>query len=301
MKWWDILVIIMALLMIVSLGLYYYFPPEDFYYREFKNSEFSVENSSSELQFYPNMRFASREISYSINGECNLAKTLDIKEAFEIIENETVLNFYESSQSQIDVYCEEKNRVSDGLFIAGEGGPTEIVDLDDYSLILAGEILLIRNSNCEKPNIGIHEIFHVLGFNHSENPKNIMYPVSRCSQEIGNEVISKIAEVYSKPTLMDLEVVDFQAEKKGIRLNFNVSIKNYGFKNSGESVVQVYADDKFLQDWKVSDLKPGSGLTLSIENVAITKLNVEKIKIKVINDNEELSKENNELTLGKIE
>jgi len=49
------------------------------------NTNFSLNNSlNPEMQFYPNMRFPSSNISYRIERNCTLEKKKDILEAFKI-------------------------------------------------------------------------------------------------------------------------------------------------------------------------------------------------------------------------
>ena len=67
--------------------------------------------------------------------------------------------------------------MKEGLFIAGEGGPSNITKSGDFSVITHGSILLIKESKCERPNIAIHELLHALGFDHSENPNNHSNPL----------------------------------------------------------------------------------------------------------------------------
>jgi hypothetical protein len=301
MKFKDFLLGFIGLIIIGILVMYYFVPMEQITFGTSTNPEFNLENKSKNMQFYLDMRFPYTDISYNISEECPLSKTLEMKEAFEIIENVTDLKFYmKEKDPQINVYCEEKNRIEEGLFIAGEGGPTRIIELDQYSLIQKGEILLIRNSRCERPNIAIHELLHVLGFDHSENSNNIMYEVSRCKQTIGEEIPAEINRIYEEAPLPDLKLGEIELQQRGRYLDFNVSISNQGLINSSRSKLNVYGDDKLIEEFEINALEPGSGMKLKTKNIWINQLRIENIKIKIESSEPELSKNNNEIVLEKL-
>jgi len=72
------------------------------------------------------MRYPNSKISYKIY-DCPLQKKDNMKRAFEMISNKTILDFYSiNSNEEISVTCDSKNKIEEGLFIAGEGGPTNM-------------------------------------------------------------------------------------------------------------------------------------------------------------------------------
>jgi len=187
----------------VSLLILYWFVPFrtlDFGVKS-NNFNFSLNHSEmQDMQFYPNMIYPNPEISYKIY-DCPLQKKNDMENAFEIVSNLSVLEFYPITQDEeISVTCDSKNKMEEGLFIAGEGGPTRIIEAGEFNVILHGKVLLIRDSKCERPNIALHEILHTLGFDHSDNPNNIMYYLSKCKQTIGSDIPELIHELYVFPT-----------------------------------------------------------------------------------------------------
>lgn len=208
---------IFIFLLIASLSLSYFIVP----LREINlGSKHSISLPNQIItgnQFYPNMRFPDNNISYKINKECSLTKQNQMQRAFEIIEEKTILEFYPiPSNEEITITCQETERKTEkylkaNFFIAGEGGPTEIIRLQNFSLINKGEILLIRNSKCPNPNIAIHELLHVLGFDHSNNPKDIMYNITECDQEISLETLNIINKIYSIPSRPDLQITNASA------------------------------------------------------------------------------------------
>jgi hypothetical protein len=302
MKIVNIFLAVISVLMILMLFFYWVVPTEKIVYGiENNNDNFSLEGNLVLMQFYENMRFPDSKISYSISENCSIRKKSDMKWAFDIVENETVLEFYEvSKQGEIFIFCEERNKVKEGLFIAGEGGPTNITNGEKFNVILNGQILLIKNSDCQKPNVAIHELLHVMGFNHSDNPNNLMYPVSRCEQTISNDIIEEINRLYSIPSYSDLMVRKVSAQTHGMYLDLNVSLFNDGFKIVDEPVLFVFADAKEIKKTKLPKMKIGGGLNLEFTNIPLKKIKIEELKIKIESNQTELSLENNEVILTKI-
>ena len=302
MKLAGVFLALISLLLIGMLIMYYWFVPTDG--AEFsieKSNNFSLDNNKVLMQFHENMRFPEKTISYSIEKSCSIQKKSDMRWAFDIIEYETILEFYELPvEGQIIVECENKNRVEEGLFIAGEGGPTNITKGENFNVILGGQILLIRDSDCEKPNVAIHELLHVLGFNHSENENNIMYPVSQCKQTIGEEIPAEINRLYEIPSFPDLIVRNVDAETHGRYVDLNISVFNDGLKVSNNPELIIFADDKEIKRIQLNDLEIGTGLSLELTNLFLSKFTVDKIEIVVESSDSELSLENNQILLAKI-
>jgi hypothetical protein len=219
-----------------------------------------------------------------------------MRDGFDIIENLTILKFYEvSDNEEISITCNETTRYEEGMFIAGEGGPTRVVKAGDLSVILSGTILLIRDSKCEIPNIAIHELLHVLGFTHSTNPNNIMYNFTKCGQVIGDDTVQLINDLYSIESRADLvfEAENTSALMHSRYLDLNMTIKNYGLKDAPESIVSVVVNDKEIKDISVGEITIGNGKIINIQNIWVTKLNPDKIDLVIKTGFEELSKENN--------
>ena len=153
------------------------------------NSNFTLGNfTENMMQKNMSLRFPTPNITYKIY-DCPLQKQTDMLDAFKIMENETILKFNPvESGEQIKIDCDGETKMEEGLFVGGEGGPTNVSNIGKMYVIFNGKILLIRDSKCERPNIAIHELLHVLGFTHSENKNNIMYSISKCSQTIGDDI-----------------------------------------------------------------------------------------------------------------
>lgn len=292
---------VIFIILVVNLLFFYWFFPHDTI--EFslaqtpKNYNFSL-SSEKGMQFYENLRFPEKQISYKINDACTLQKKADMTRALEIISNETILEFNSvPSGEEVTITCQNQNKIEGNLFVAGEGGPINITRTDNFNVIFYGKILLIRDSNCERPNVAIHELLHVLGFDHSENKNNIMYSVTKCNQEISDDIISTINELYSVQSLPDLSIENITAKMDVRSLDLNLSIRNHGLKDSEKTKLKIYADDKLIKEADVQEIKIGYGLTMTFGNIFVSKINVDEIKLVIETSSNELSKENNVIKL----
>ena len=200
-------IIILAILFGASLYfLYYNLPGEPEKYLPTKSVEdkpsLQVAYSGSK-QFYDNMRFRDKRISYKIEPACSNKKVLEVQEAFSILGSKTILDFYPifsgSTKPEITIFCSEiePEPENDGYFVAGEGGPTEVINTSIYGVILSGKVSFFREEKCKNPNIALHEILHVLGFDHNNNPNSILYPTLDCKQEIDDSIVKDINILYS--------------------------------------------------------------------------------------------------------
>ena len=287
------------IIVVLALLILYWFIP--FSQTEFlinsQSPNFSIKVNEEKLQFYDNMRFPSSEISYKIE-DCTLQKTQNMLGAFEVISANTILNFYEVAKNeQITIYCDSKNKIEQGLFIAGEGGPTNITKAGEFNIITHGKILLIKESTCPKPNIAIHELLHVLGFDHVADPNNIMYEISRCNQEISPTTIDLINLLYAIPENPDLLFEDAYAIMNGKYLDINISIRNNGFADAPETKLIIYADNSAVKEFPIETLKIGHGRIISLTNIWVGQISVNTIKAEIKTSFNELKKENNEILL----
>ncbi len=298
----SVIKIILGLLFFIVvvglLGFYWFLPSGTFDFNlGSRNYNFSVNLGSEEMQFYENMRFPEPEISYNIL-DCPLQKEDEMEYAFEILSNISLLNFYPVAENEeISITCDSSNRIEGGLFIAGEGGPTNITQAGEFNVIQSGKILLIRESKCEKPNVALHELFHVLGFKHSSNKKNIMYNISKCDQVIGDDIIGLVNELYSYGSHPDLVLENVSAKLSGRLLDANVTIRNNGLVDAGSSKLIIFVEDKEIKRIDIEPLEIGFGRMMIFKNIFVSNFVVNEIEFYIEYSGEELEKENNKIKL----
>ena len=268
------------------------------------SEEFSGETPKQALstssQFYPNMRFKDSKISYKIESLCDDKRKSDVLQAMSILEEKTLLEFYPSSNPEIIILCSElppepeiKNH-----FVAGEGGPTEIVNTTVYSVILAGKISLFRSETCKTPQIALHEMLHVLGFDHNNNPSSILYPTTSCKQELDRYIIEDINRLYQTKSAPDLSIEKVSAVKSGRYLNFNITTANFGLQDANSVVLTVIADNQEVKEFELNKIEVGTKKILTVENIQIPRSATKIIFFAdKANKIEEISEENNKVEL----
>lgn len=296
---WKALLSFFAVLIISGLFMFYLFAPfkTTIFETNSGNSNFSLENSLEGMQFYPNMRYSSSSISYKIS-DCTLQKKNEMERAFEMISEVSVLGFYPvESGEEISVTCEEKTKMEEGLFIAGEGGPTNITQAGDFNVITHGSVLLIRPSDCENPNVALHELLHALGFDHSENENNIMYEITGCDRTIGDDIPNFINEIYSIPSSPDLMFGNVSAVINGRYLDTDMEIRNNGLKKSDPAKIIILADNETVKELDLDSLGIGYGRKIMLTNVWVPKINVNELQFLIDYYPSELEKNNNRIIL----
>jgi len=294
----KILTFLVVVLILAMLALYWYFPSDPKEFRFNGENNFSL-NNESQMQFYPNMRFPVSNLSYSIDDKCSLSKRNDMIKGFEYIDNLTLIDFYESDGNvNVLITCDDKVKIENGMFIAGEGGPVNATIGKKFSVITQGHILLLRDSNCERPNIAIHELLHVLGFDHSDNPNNIMYPVSKCKQVISEDMLLKINELYAIPSLPDIAFENVNATIIGRFMNVEIILQNEGLASSGDFIIGIYANDKRIDEVEVSNIEIGGGKIITATNILVPQIKVNQLVFSIEEIGPELDEKNNEVILN---
>jgi len=309
---WSLLFSIVFLVAVIFVTSYYAY---DFYLMNQEASVFVeevedegpitdiniVDSYPNGILFYPKMRFISPDITYSIDVNCDSDKIEDAREAFSVLTNETVLRFRRVIDGQISVTCSEDEIFTDSEhFIAGEGGPTYLINNGKYVVIYNGTIQLYKKNTCRSPLVAIHEILHVIGFTHSLNKSSIMYNYSSCNQKITGEIIDKIGEMYADPILPDLKLSNLSASRSGRYLDFEVSVLNVGLADAKDVELVVYDEDRDeIERYDLDDIRIGQGNILKLTNLRVSS-SLARVIFVVDSDNliKEIDEDNNEKVLG---
>lgn len=270
-------------------------------YNPFLSKPPVIDANEEVIQFYPNFRFPSGNISYFINSNCNTKKTAKITNAFNIISEETkLINFYQTNElvAEILVGCsKESYETEKNVFVAGEGGPVNFLNSTLYPIILKGKIILYENSKCDYPVTELHELLHVFGFDHINDSKMIMYPYVDCEQKLNSEVISELIRLYSIPSLPELYFANASASKDRKYLNLAVQINNLGLADSSNVNLEIYADGVKIKTYEFGEIEYGAGSSLEMENVQMPSSNVKNIKLIIVSGEKELDETNNVLEM----
>jgi len=264
--------------------------------------------TSSELtQFSPNMRFGSSDLSYSFIGGCSLDKMARMEGAFFMLENSTkILQFNEVSSNNADILigcAAGQENFGEGVFIKGEGGPSKFLNLSLYPLIIQGEIMLYedrynkRVQECDGPLVELHELLHVFGYAHVDNKSSILYPYLSCEQEMDNEFVEDLVRLYSIEALPEIYFKAVSAEKRGIYLDFNISLANEGLLDSTDIDLEIWSGSKKQGSFELGALVVGGVSNFSVENFKLSSRNLNEIEFKIVESGEEYDLENNIIRL----
>jgi hypothetical protein len=260
-----------------------------------------IEYSSSK-QFYDSMRYKDKAITYYISSSCDDDKRNSMVDAFSILQEKTILSFIPVQENQdIHILCSDVGPEAgqEDYFVAGEGGPSRIINSTLYSVILSGKIALFREDSCPETKIAVHELLHALGFDHNDNPRSILYPTLECDQEIDNEIIDDINRLYSVNPKADFKFFKVDASKGGRYLNFEVEVLNQGIIDGENVMMTIYQGEKKVDDFVLGSIEVGARKILTVENLKLPNLSGNEISFLVDdgNDIEELFENNNRVDL----
>jgi len=294
-------ILVLAFGSIVFIGFFYDSP-------DVAQSPLLSENSSENLVIiddeslllYDSVRFISPNISYFIDDSCLNGKVNDINKAFEIISEETILDFYRVPENgEIKINCFDKELgegefYHDDFHLVGTASPTNVLNTSKYFVIFEGKVNLYGSEDCEEPIYAIHEIFHVLGFKHSNNRESILYPVLYCDQKILDEIKEDISRNYADPIYPDLTFSKINIETSGNYLYASVSIINQGLKDSENVSLGVYVGDKRVFDFDVGEFEIGSVKVVNLDRIRLPNTNSEiYVVLDYENKIQEINKSNN--------
>lgn len=308
---WGKILLLVLVLMMLGFSLYFLYqnlPGPEEKLLQITNVGEETENPIVEYgtikQFYSNMRFNHNKLSYFIENSCEEQRKERMEEAFVIFSNKTsLISFYPQEESKADILVgcsEDFIEPEENLFIAGEGGPTKIINTSLYNVIVQGKILLYKEGECEFPVVEVHELLHVFGFDHIENPKDIMYNFSSCDQEIGQDTIDILNSLYSQVPAPDLYISNISATKRGRYLDFEIEVRNRGLIDVENATFLVSASQEKVGEFSLEEIGYGEGKILKVQNLKLPSRSTESVKFILDAENKikELMESNNEIELA---
>ncbi|MDP1695737.1 MAG: matrixin family metalloprotease [archaeon] len=255
---------------------------------------------NNESQFYKNMRYKDRTISYWIEPACEAEKEENVIGAFTILSEKTILDFIpiEKNKAEISILCSEiaPEPEEEGHFIAGEGGPSRIVNMSSFSVILTGRIALFRDDDCDTPQVALHEILHALGFNHRRDESSILYPIASCKQTLDDSIVEELNQLYYVNSEPDLLIEQVSANKIGRYLNFNISMANYGLNFIDKASLKILSGGEEVKIFDLGNFSIGISKVFSVSNLEVSRSS-DAFSFVIGGDRKELSTENNRVNL----
>jgi hypothetical protein len=250
--------------------------------------------------FMENLRFDHKNISFFIEESCESDRKSAMISAFEIFKNSVgVISFYESQGENPDirVTCSNESiKTGDKIFKAGEGGPSKVINTSNFKVIGEGIIKLYKKSECSTPVVELHEISHVFGFDHSLDPKSILYNVSECDQKITPDMAELIQNLYSIEPLPDAVIRNLTAVKRKRYVDFNLTVFNEGLVDISNISLTIISEGDKLEEFFLNEIKVGQGRTIKMSNLRLpflSKLDSLEFFIDYENSFKELNEDNN--------
>jgi hypothetical protein len=266
------------------------------------------EYSSNPLLF-PRIRWASFPLTiHTIPDNCTGLELQEVVLAMNIWKEKTngLVYFIDSNSNDADVIIDclsNSSSIREGGRIirkVAEGGPTFVYDTGLFNLTTKGKIHLYTSTvGCDRPIIPLHEIGHVLGLDHSDNPDSVMYEYEECNQDITPEIVSTLRSLYSLPAKPDLYFSDANAYQQNFYLFINLTIKNQGLTASDPTSVSILVNGKEVKFLSLNSIKPGQGYVFTLTNLFVSsEVSDLKLSIDPKNNVDELYKSNNIISLS---
>ena len=263
----------------------------------------AIINVSGELvQFYPGMRFNHKDIRYYIHPGCSSTSKERVAEAFSIVSSGTgIISFQKSLEDNADILvaCSpEVYQKEENIFIAGEGGPTKIINAS-IPVIVRGKLTFYNDtsSDCEYPVTELHEIFHVFGFDHINDSSTVLYPFIKCDQRVSMDLLSALRFLYTIEPLPDLYFEEIVASKSGRYLSFDTIIVNDGLIDAENSVLSVYVEGELVDSFILNTVSFGGGQKFYVKNLKLPTRITEEVELRVNSTTKDYNEINNVVKL----
>lgn len=247
-------------------------------------------------QFYANMRFVSPRITYSFAQVCSENKQAVVLEVFRTLERTTPLRFTTEGTPVFFISCQDLEVPGEeaGHFVAGEGGPTKTINASSFYIIQSANVSLYREETCDTPHVALHEILHALGFDHTADPRSIMFPVTDCKQTLDDAISKELTRLYSFPPYGDLVLRDANVTLAKGYMSFVVTVANQGLGDITNVTLVVEGDNK--REFSIGEIGIGKRKIFSVDNIRVSEIS--SVTFTVFTAEPELSLRNNRAVLA---
>lgn len=253
---------------------------------------------STTVQFYPNLRFVSARIVYALAPACDETQRARVHRALSLLGRDTGLLFVEGTSEDLTITCAltpEPRDTTTTHFVAGEGGPTSILNVSSFYLIQHANVSLYRPERCDTPTVALHELLHAFGFDHTNQSTSIMYPITGCDQTIDTSILQELRRLYAIPSLPDIALITVQANITSSRFSFIAEVANFGLAPITNATL-VVEGDSFTRRFGLEELEIGKRKVLSVEQIRFMS-KTSSLIFRIETSDQELSKANNNVTL----
>ena len=127
--------------------------------------------------------------------------------------------------------------------------------------------MLPAGTNCVDLNRAIHELGHIIGFDHTTDPSDIMYPYESCARQITKKEIMTIESIYSMEPRPQLYLSGVSVLVDRGYANINFSVKNIGIIHTPKTEIFVYSDGKVAYKIELDILRPSDGVFEYLKNI----------------------------------
>ena len=199
----------------------------------------------------------------------------------------------DASQAKVVVHWAKE---LEGDHTLGLGGPT-VVDTGRYNVTVNGEVTMASmDTFCLNTVVALHELGHVLGFDHPDDPASFLYKTADCDQGFTPQVTEALRELYQDPAKAELELAGANVSASGRFLLANLTVLNSGLVESAETGVELGAE-KRIALVELPALEPGTVYRIQLTAGTPASLEGLQVRLDVNSTVDELDEANNVVPL----
>ncbi|MEK6927285.1 MAG: matrixin family metalloprotease [Nanoarchaeota archaeon] len=290
---WILIFLVVVCLAVSGFLFYSQISAKTIEYKQFV-SNVTVNMTNSSIQFYPNMRFSSSDLTYSLDSGCNENRKKSAIDAMKLLESEIPVTFTlgtENPEIIIECSSEEPEIAEKNHVIAGAAKPNNIINATKFFVIENSNISLYKDESCDRPLVALHEMLHAFGFDHNSNENSIMYPITSCEEEIDLDIINELKRLYSYASLPDVVIEKVVANSSGRYINFEIEIGNQGLIDAKNVQLDIVSSGESAKVYELEDIEVGRKKILSVQNIKVK--DAENVEFRIIMNEGDLNMADN--------